>query len=110
MARTRQGSLNRETENCRSDKTRKKAPKPVRLRGFHNNQINLDDIGLEGLKNRVSALLGVNVELDGLAQVQGKDAHDGLGVNNITTGYQVEVIVETGNIIDEGLNFIDRIL
>ena len=72
-----------------------------------DNLLCSDDIGLESLKNFVGVLCSVDIELDGLAQVKGKDSHDGLGVDHITAGHQVKVIVETGNIIDEGLYFID---
>ena len=70
-------------------------------------RLHSDDIRLESIENLIGAFLGVDVELNGLAQVKGKDSHDGLCVDHITAGYQVEVIVKTANIIDEGLNFID---
>ena len=57
----------------------------------------------------VSAFLGVDVELDGLAQIEREDSHDGLGIDHVAAGYQVKIIVKTGNIINERLDFIDRV-
>ena len=59
-----------------------------------------DDVRLEHVDHFIGAFLGVDVEFDGLAQIQREDSHDGLGVDHITAGYQVKVIVETGFIGD----------
>ena len=51
----------------------------------------------------------MNVQVDRLGKVEAEDSHNGLCVNYITAGYQIEIIGEAVNIIDKLLYFVDRI-
>ena len=51
----------------------------------------------------------VDGEINGLGQVKAEDSHHGFGVNYISSGYQVKIIVEFGDIIDKRFYFIDGV-
>ena len=58
-------------------------------------------------KNCVYILLSMNIQVDRLAKVKGKDTHNGLSVDNISAGYEVKINIEFGDIVYKGLNLID---
>ena len=69
----------------------------------------LDNVGGEGIKDLIDARLSVNVQIDRLGKVKAEDTHNGLGVNDISAGYQVEVNLIFGQVIYEGFYFINGI-
>ena len=82
------------------------APGPSRPKGaaaslFHK-------IGGQG-RLRLGVQLLVGPQLHGLGQVQAEDAHNGLCVDNISSGYQIKVAVKFGQCIHERFYFINRI-
>jgi len=38
--------------------------------------------------------LGMDGQVDGLGKIQAENAHDGLCIDNITSGSQIEIVVE----------------
>jgi hypothetical protein len=69
----------------------------------------LNDIGSQGLQNLIDTSLCVNIQIDGLGQIQAENTHNGLGVDYVSAGYQIEVNVELGQVIYERLYFINGI-
>lgn len=57
----------------------------------------------------IHILIGMNVQIDGFGQIQREDTHDGLSVDNVTAGNQIEIGIELSQIIDEGFYFINRV-
>ena len=55
-----------------------------------------DDVGLERVKDLVSVGLGMNVQIDGLGKVKGENSHDRLSVDNVPSGYQIEIGIILG--------------
>ena len=51
----------------------------------------------------------MDVQVDGLGQIQAEDAHDGFGIDDITAGNQIKIAVEAVDLIDKLLDFVDRI-
>ena len=54
-------------------------------------------------------MMRIAEKIDGLGEIQAEDAHDGLGVDHVSSGYQIKIHVKLGQIVYERLNFIDRI-
>ena len=51
----------------------------------------------------------MNVQIDRLGKIQAEDTHDGLCIDDVSSGYEVEIIVELGDVIYKRLYFVDRI-
>ena len=68
-----------------------------------------DDIGLKDLENLVHVFSVLDVQVDGLGEIQGENTHDGLGIYDITSGDEIEIVVELGDVIDERLDLIDGV-
>ena len=51
----------------------------------------------------------MDVQVDRLGQIKAEDAHDGLSVDNVSSGYQIEVVIKLRNIIYERFYLIDGI-
>ena len=43
----------------------------------------------------------MNIQVDRLAKVKGKDTHNGLSVDNISSGYEVEIDIELSDIVNK---------
>ena len=74
--------------------------------------VNLDsvnDVRLESIEDSLSLLVRVDVQVDRLGQVKTEDAHNGLSVNDVTSGNKIEVTVKTSDVIDKVLDFIDGV-
>ena len=56
-----------------------------------------------------SSAICMDVEVDRLGKIQAEDTHDGLGVDNVSAGYQIEIIIKLGNIIYKGFYFVNGI-
>jgi hypothetical protein len=84
-------------------------PDPVSGSGSRMDTRLSDQIWLQDFKNLVNILLRMDAEVDRLGKIQTEDTHNGLGVDHISAGYQIKVIIELGNIIDKGLYLVDRI-
>ena len=69
----------------------------------------LDQIGLQRRHDFVEALFRMDVQVNRLGQIQTEDSHDGLGIDDISAGYQVKVIIKLGNVIDEGLHLVNGV-
>ena len=61
----------------------------------------LNGVVLENFHNFLSTILGVNVQIDGLAQIQTENAHDGLCIDDVSAGNKVEIIIEFGDVVYE---------
>ena len=53
------------------------------------------------LIHQIIAVVGVDLQRDGLGEVQAEDAHDGFGIDNIAAGDQIEVGVKFGQSVNE---------
>ena len=42
-------------------------------------------------------------------KVEAEDSHDGFCVDYVSSGYQIEIKIEFGNVVDERFYFVDRI-
>ena len=51
----------------------------------------------------------VDVQVDGLGQIQGEDSHDRLRVDDVTSGDEIEVLVKFGEVVDKGFYLVDGI-
>ena len=51
----------------------------------------------------------VNAQVDRLGKVKTEDAHDGLCINHIAAGDQIEILGVAVHIIDKLFYFVDRI-
>ena len=56
-----------------------------------------------------SSAICLDVEVDRLGKIQAEDTHDGLCVDDVSSGYKIEIIVELGDVIYKRLYFVDRI-
>ena len=52
-------------------------------------------------QNGVQFFICMDVQVDGFCKIQAEGTHDGLGVDDITSGKQVEMYVVFGNLIYE---------
>ncbi len=68
-----------------------------------------DHVGLQNIKNLIQVLFCMNAEIDRLRKIQAEDTHDRLGIDNVSSGYQVEVIIKFGDIIYKSLDLVDGI-
>ena len=57
----------------------------------------------------VDILLVVDSERNRLVQIKGENSHDGLGIDDITSGDEIEIRVEFGYVIYEILDFVNGI-
>jgi hypothetical protein len=51
----------------------------------------------------------VDVQVDRLGQIQGEDAHDGLGIDDISAGHKIKIVIKLCDIVDKGLYLVNRI-
>ena len=58
---------------------------------------------------RDSFFAGVDRKLDGLGKVKAEDSHNGFGIDDVSSGYQVKIIVKLGDLVDERFYFIDGV-
>jgi hypothetical protein len=70
-------------------------------------QAELDDVRLQRFQYVGSAVFGMDIQVDGLGQIQAEDTHDGLGVDHVSAGYQIKVIIKPGDIVYKGFYFVD---
>lgn len=49
----------------------------------------------------------MNIQVDRLAEVKGKDTHNRLGIDNISAGNKVEIDIKLSDIVNKLLNLID---
>ena len=69
-----------------------------------------DDIGLHHSQDLLQIItVGMDIKIDRFGQVEREDTHDGLGVDNVTAGDQIEILIKTIDINDKMLNLVDRI-
>ena len=68
-----------------------------------------DDVRGQGLQDLVNAGLGMDIQVDGLGQIQAEDTHDGFCIDHVSAGYQVEVTVKLRQIIHEGFYLVDGV-
>ena len=59
----------------------------------------LDNIRSEYLQDIFHILFCMNVQIDRLGKIQAEDTHDGLCVDDVSSGYKIEIIVELGDVI-----------
>jgi hypothetical protein len=77
---------------------------------FQTGESVLHQIGLQHAENVFQSFpFCVDVQVDGLGKIQAEDAHDGLGVDYVSSGYQVKIKIKFGNLIDKGLYLVDGI-
>ncbi len=69
----------------------------------------LDDVGSKLLQDLIDIVAVVDVQVDGLGDIQTEDAHDGLGVDHVTAGNQVKLCVKTVDQIYKSFYFINGI-
>ena len=68
------------------------------------------DIGSKGVQHFFELfVLCMDIQVDRLGQIQTENTHDGFCVNDITAGDEIEIKIETVNIIYKSLDFIDLI-
>ena len=68
------------------------------------------DIGSKGVQHFFELfVLCMDIQVDRLGQIQTENTHDGFCVNDITAGDEIEIKIETVNIIYKSLDFIDGI-
>ena len=51
----------------------------------------------------------MDVQVDRFGKVEAEDSHDGFCVDYVSSGYQIEIKIEFGNVVDERFYFVDRI-
>ena len=51
----------------------------------------------------------MDVQVDRFGKVEAEDSHDGFCVDHVSSGYQIEIKIEFGNVVDERFYFVDRI-
>ena len=51
----------------------------------------------------------VDVQVDGLGQIQGEDSHDRLRVDDVTSGDEIEIIIKLGEVIYKRFDLVNRI-
>lgn len=70
----------------------------------------VDHICLDNFENRLQkASFRMDIQVDGLGQIQAEDTHDRLGVDHISSGYEIKVTVKFADLIYKCLHFIDRV-
>lgn len=55
------------------------------------------------LVHEILAIVGVDLQRDGLGEIQGEDAEDGFAIDDVTADAQVDVVGMTVYNVDEGL-------
>ena len=68
-----------------------------------------DDIGLQDLKDLIQSSVSMDVQVDGFGKIQAEDTHDGLGIDYVSAGYQIEICIKLCKIIYERLYLINGI-
>ena len=71
------------------------------------NSLRSNLILLKYIENIISAAFGVDVEVDRLGKIKAEDTHNGLSVDNVSSGYKVEIIFELGDVVNEALYLVD---
>lgn len=51
----------------------------------------------------------MDVQVDRFGKVEAEDSHNGFCVDYVSSGYQIEIKIEFGNVVDERFYFVDRI-
>ena len=69
----------------------------------------VDDVWRKCRKNAVYVIFCMDVQIDRLGQIQAEDTHNGLCVDDVASGYQIEIYIKLCNIIYKGFHFLDRI-
>ena len=68
----------------------------------------LDNVAFDLFHDLVqAAAVCMDVQVDRFGQIQAEDTHDGFCVDDVSSGYQVEIMVEFADFVDEGFYFID---
>ena len=75
---------------------------------FEENRL-LNQIRLQNRHNLINVVFGMNVQVNRLGQIQREDAHDGLCIDDISSGHQIEIIIELGNVVYKGLHLVNGI-
>ena len=68
-----------------------------------------DDVSIKCSKNIINIAVSVDVQVDRFGKVEAEDSHDGFCVDYVSSGYQIEIKIEFGNVVDERFYFVDRI-
>ena len=68
-----------------------------------------DDVSIKCSKNVINIAVSVDVQVDRFGKVEAEDSHDGFCVDYVSSGYQIEIKIEFGNVVDERFYFVDRI-
>ena len=68
-----------------------------------------DDVSIKCSKNVINIAVSVDVQVDRFGKVETEDSHDGFCVDYVSSGYQIEIKIEFGNVVDERFYFVDRI-
>ena len=70
----------------------------------------LNNVRLQYGENGVKIIaVGVDIQINGLGEIQTEDTHDGLCINDIAAGNKVEIKRETVDCIYKSFYFVDRI-
>ena len=68
-----------------------------------------DDVSIKCSKNVINIAVSVDVQVDRFGKVEAEDSHDGFCVDYVSSGYQIKIKIEFGNVVDERFYFVDRI-
>jgi hypothetical protein len=70
----------------------------------------LHDVGSKYGKYLVKLIaVCMNVQIDGLGKIKAEDAHDGLRIDDIAAGYEIEIEIEAVDVIHKCLDLVDGI-
>ena len=80
------------------------------MREQFNSYLLLNDVWFQYGENGVKIIpVGMDVQINGLGKIQAEDTHDGLCINDIAAGNEIEIKRETVDGIYKSFYFVDRI-
>jgi hypothetical protein len=69
----------------------------------------LYDVRLQYFKDFFCAVIAVNVQIDRLGKIKAEDSHDRLCIDYVSTGYEIEITVVLGNVVNKTLYLVNGI-
>lgn len=69
----------------------------------------LNQIRFQNRHDLFDVVLCVDVQINRLGKIQREDAHDRFGIDDVSSGYQIEIIIELGNVVYKGLHLVNGI-
>ena len=61
--------------------------------------IPLDHIRLQNFQYFIHAIFRMDIQINGLGEIQAEDSHNGFGIDHIPAGHQIKIVVKFCDIV-----------